>query len=853
MKRTTLLFLIVLLSSQVFAQSYQQPNAAAIKQKLKKLNTLASVLYMAAHPDDENTRVITYMANEKLAATGYLALTRGDGGQNLIGPELRDLLGVIRTQELLAARRIDGGQQFFTRANDFGFSKSPIEAFQIWGKEAVLSDAIRVIRQFQPDIIITRFPPDERAGHGHHTGSAMVALEAFDLTGRADVFPEQVKQFGTWQVKRLYTNTGRWWNTKINETTPGVIAVDIGAYNPLLGASYNEIAARSGSQHRSQGWGQSGARGQNVEFFEYQKGDSAKRDFFEGINTTWTRVEGGQKVGALVSKALAEFSEENPAASVPLLLTIRKEIKKLKPSVWKERKLQEVETLITECMGLYVEVRTAHYKCPPGENFQFTAEVVNRSATNATLISINGVGAAKDSTMTTPLKQNIKLEFKSNAQVLQSTPYSDPYWLKKPHGTGLFEVENEAYIGMPENDPAVRFVFRMTIGTDTLSVVRPAVFKWTDRVTGERWRPFEIVPPVFLNPTERVVIFPNANKKVITVRASSASGQARTYNLRVELPQGWTSEPASYVIELKKRDEEVVRTFTITPPAGDFSGFARIVAESNGIRFDKSLQRIEYEHIPTQTLLPPSDVKIVRMNLEKFGSRIAYIQGAGDEIPAALRNIGYEVWEMKDSEVTLENLRKNDAVVFGIRAVNTNESIRLFMKDVLAYVEEGGTVVMQYNTSQETQIENFAPFPIKLGRERVTMEDAEVTLIDPNHPALQTPNKITKEDFSGWVQERGLYFPSSWDANFKPLLSMRDRSFSDKEEKVLESGILVAAHGKGQFVYTSLSFFRQLPDGVPGAFRLFANLTSLGRAPEQPSKVNLKLETKGVKKKKSGQ
>ena len=363
--RGIICLLSILLLSSSFSVAQQQPDAAQIKQKLKKLNVLTSVLYVAAHPDDENTRIISLMANDKLAETAYLSMTRGDGGQNLIGPEMRDLLGLIRTQELLAARRIDGGQQFFTRAIDFGFSKSSDETFKIWNKEEILSDVVKVFRQYQPDVIITRFPPDARAGHGHHTGSAMLAQEAFDVAAQSNAFPDQVKEFGTWQVKRLYTNTGRWWNTTINEQTPGIVALNVGAYNPLLGKSIAEIAAVSSSQHKSQGWGRAGQRGYEAEFLEYVKGEKAQKDIFEGVNTSWSRLKGGAKVQPLVTKAIQNFDAENPGASVAILFQIRKEILNLDKSVWRARKLRDVEQLIQDCLGLYIEVKASQYWiCP---------------------------------------------------------------------------------------------------------------------------------------------------------------------------------------------------------------------------------------------------------------------------------------------------------------------------------------------------------------------------------------------------------------------------------------------------------------------------------------------------------
>ncbi|MDQ2656089.1 MAG: PIG-L family deacetylase, partial [Bacteroidota bacterium] len=401
-----------------------QPDAARIQLKLKKLNFLGSVLYMAAHPDDENTNIIAYLSNNRLATTGYLSLTRGDGGQNLIGSEIREQLGVIRTQELLAARNIDGGQQFFTRAIDFGFSKSADEAFAIWGKQEVLSDAIRIFRKFQPDIIITRFPPDERAGHGHHTASAVVAGEAFDLAARPDIFPDQVKEFGTWQVKRLFTNTGRWWNTGIDENSPGVITLDVGGYNAVLGRSYPEISALSSSQHKSQGWGREGVRGYRAEFLEMTKGERANKNIFDGIDTTWNRVAGGSRIQPLVSRALKEFDPFNPSASVPLLFEIRDAVQALDEGVWRNRKLAETEELIVDCLGLFVQVTASGYQGVPGKPVRSSIEIVNRSNAPVRLTAIRSAALQFDSLCADRLDNNRPQEIKLRAMLKDNAPYS---------------------------------------------------------------------------------------------------------------------------------------------------------------------------------------------------------------------------------------------------------------------------------------------------------------------------------------------------------------------------------------------------------------------------------------------
>lgn len=819
---------ILFLSS--FSQAQQQPDVAQIKQKLKKLNVLASVLYVAAHPDDENTRIISLMANDKLAETAYLSMTRGDGGQNLIGPEIRDLLGLIRTQELLAARRIDGGQQFFTRAIDFGFSKSSDEAFKIWNKEEILSDVVKVFRQYQPDVIITRFPPDARAGHGHHTGSAILAQEAFDVAAQPNAFPEQVKEFGTWQVKRLYTNTGRWWNTSINEETPGIVALNVGAYNPLLGRSITEIAAISSSQHKSQGWGRAGQRGYEAEFLEYIKGEKAQKDIFEGVNTSWNRLNGGAKVQPLVTKAIQTFDGENPGASVAILFQIRKEILNLDKSVWRTRKLRDVEQLIQDCLGLYLEVTGSQYWISPGEEIEINNEVANRSGIQVTLEEIFSPDIALDSTLSFGLKDNVSTIFKSKKTLTATKSYSDPYWLRNAHEQGLFNVTDKSYIGKPQNDPAVTVSFKLKIGDESLVVSKPLIYKWTDPVKGELWRPVEVVPPLSVELIEKVLMFSDEQPRDVNVRVKSSSENDMKGSLKLQLPPDWHSEPLSSYFELKARGEERILNFKVYPGKSELTSTIRCVADVGEKTYDRAIQTINYDHIPIQTFLPKAEAKVARINLKKEGHLIGYIPGAGDDIPTALRTMGYEVWEMKPEEINRENLKRVDAVVLGIRALNVNDRVRYFMPVLMEYVRLGGALVVQYNTNGRLETDNFAPFPISLSRDRVTDENAEVRILRPDHPLLNTPNKLTEKDFAGWVQERGLYFPDKWDSNYEVLLSMNDPGETPKD-----GGLLIAKYGEGYYMYTGLSFFRQLPEGVPGAYKLFANLVSVGKSKKPKS------------------
>lgn len=835
--RKSVLPLLLLICFQVAGQT--QPGASEIKLRLKKLNFLGSVLYVAAHPDDENTRAIAYLANDQLAATAYLSMTRGDGGQNLIGSEIGELLGLIRTQELMAARRIDGGEQFFTRAIDFGFSKNYQETLEIWNKEEVLSDVVRVIRKFQPDIILTRFPPDERAGHGHHTSSAILAQEAFDVAADVARYPEQVKEFGAWKTSALYTNTGRWWNQTVNESTPNVLTINVGTYNNLLGKSYSEIAAESRTQHKSQGFGSPGRRGDAPEYFEFVKGIKADRALFDKVNTTWSRVSGGAAIEPLILKAIKDFDEENPAASMSALLEIRKAILKLNESVWKERKLSEVEQLIKDCSGLFLEATSNQPLITPGESVRLSFELINRSSVPVTVLNLKSNGLGYDSTLALSLKNNQPVLFQST-QKIKRQEYSAPYWLAEPHGQGLYTVNDPNLIGKPENDAAIELVAQVKIADEVLLMKMPVVYKWTDPVKGELSRPFEVVPPVFATFTQSVFIIKSKTPQPVGVTLKSGSGGKVSGTLKLDLPGGWASNPTSIPFTLGRVNEEQVFTFEVTGGKEEMDARIKAITEINGKTYSLSYRQIQYDHIPTQTLLPPAQARALRIDASKEGSVVAYLKGAGDDVPVALRNLGYEVWEMKNEEVTAANLKRVDAVVLGIRALNTNERIGFIMPTLHQYVKDGGTLLVQYNTSNdiEMEISKIAPYSLTLSRDRVTQEDSEVRILKPDHPALNIPNKIAPKDFEGWVQERGLYFPSAWAPEFEALLSM-----NDKGEPARNGSLLVAKYGEGHYVYTGLSFFRELPEGVPGAYKLFANLVSLGK-PKAPTPAKVKPKAK---------
>lgn len=829
---------VLLLSISIlsFSQPTQPPgiHTGYLKQKIKKLNFLGSVLYVAAHPDDENTRAITYFANGQLATTAYLSMTRGDGGQNLIGPEIRDELGLIRTQELLAARRIDGGQQFFTRANDFGFSKSATETFSIWGKDEILSDVVRIYRQFQPDVIITRFPPDERAGHGHHTASAMLAQEAFDMAANVNLYSDQLKVYKPWQAKRIYINTGRWWNQTVNEKSPGVITVNVGGYSGLLGNSYTEIAAVSRSQHKSQGFGSRGTRGDQVEFLEHVKGETATTSVFDGVDTSWRRIKGGELVQPLVTKLIQGFNEEKPEASVVLLVKIHEQILQCEAGVWRDRKVKETEELIKACLGLYAEAISDQFWSSDGYPVLANMELIMRAGGNVQIKAIKANNLGYDTTVNLALQSNKPLQFKTK-KVLKQKSYSDPYWLQEEHTQGIFKVPNESLIGKPEAEAPIQFLFELTIEDKPFTLSVPLLHRTVEPVKGELLRQVEIVPAVVLQSNEPVWLLKPGDRKEITITAKSTVDKVLNGKVMLTLPTGWQMEPAMHEVNFSKRGEEVKKKFILSPSGNATSGLVKIDLQTDNLVFNHSLKNITYDHIPVQTLLPHATANLVFLDIKTAGKVIGYVKGAGDDVPQALRNLGYEVWEMKNEEITPENLKKLDAVVLGVRALNTNERIKFVMKDLLKYVEEGGTMLVQYNTNFDLETDVFSPYSLTLSRDRVTEENAEVKFLIPDHPVMNFPNKVTPEDFNGWVQERGLYFPGKWDNQFKALLSMHDVNESPKE-----GSLLVAQYGKGQYIYTGLSFFRELPEGVSGAYKLLANLVSAGKQNQLPPTEKIK-------------
>ena len=817
------IFSIFLLLISITSIAQKQLNSSEIKLALKKLNVLGSVLYIAAHPDDENTRLIAYMANEKMVRTGYLSLTRGDGGQNLIGTEKGALMGLVRTQELLEARKIDGGEQLFTRAVDFGYSKTPEETFEKWDKKKILADVVWAIRKFRPNVIITRFPPTSKAGHGHHTASAILAEEAFDLAGDPKAFPEQLTYTSVWQPKRLFLNASTWWDKTLPEKAKGnpteYTTIDVGTYNTLLGKSYSEIASESRTMHKSQGFGSGKQRGSKLEYLKLIKGDKFETNEFDGIDLSWKNQKNGTEIEKLLTQASNNFNAEKPELIVPTLIEAYQLIEKLGDNnKWKWIKLNDISNIIFSCAGLYAEVTATEQNTSPGSIIEVNTHVVNRSNLKVELLNITYI--EKDTSINTILSNNEALNFKSKMRCPWD-PTPNPYWLINKFD-GTFEVKSQYLIGRPENEPFISVRFQFKINDISFPIARKLSYKWTDRVKGEIYQPFVVLPEVTCNISNPVYVFAESGSKELSVLLKSHRANEKG-SISLKLPEGWKSEPNSIAYNLTNKGEEKTVIFNVTPPTSESVGEVTIVFNESK-KNAKSLTSIEYDHIQTQTLLPKSTAKLVRLNVTTVGNKIGYIKGAGDEVPTALEQLGYSVTVLDENSLKNGDLSQYDAIVAGIRTYNTNKYMANVYDKLMEYVKNGGNYVVQYNTNRGVDTKTMAPYPLKLSRDRVTVEEAKVTFLAPEHAIMNTPNKILESDFDNWIQERGLYFPNEWDDNYTPILGWNDPNY-----EMTKGSLLVADYGKGSFIYTGISFFRELPAGVPGAFKLFANIVSYGK------------------------
>jgi LmbE family N-acetylglucosaminyl deacetylase len=803
----------------------------AILQELRAFRETGSVLYLAAHPDDENTQLITYLARGRDYRTAYLSLTRGDGGQNVLGPEFGDELGLIRTEELLSARRVDGGLQYFSRARDFGFSKDYRQTLTKWDHQEVLADVVRVIRTFRPDVVITRFSPEPANTHGHHTASAALALEAFALSGDPKAFPEQLGSLAPWRPRRLLWNSFGPGRGIPEDSGPGVIHMAIDGTDPVTGASFAMLAARSRSMHQTQGFANfsvaAGGGGARTESFRLLAGEPADTGIMDGVDTTWGRIPGGAGVGSHADEAVARFNPADPAASVPVLLLLKAEVAALPQDPLVVQKGLQLDSILQHCLGLTVETTVPSAEIVPGEALGMHHTALVRSAVPVKWMGVRYPGTGPDAGHAVELRPGEGASFDAIRILPVETPPSQPYWLREEGTEGMFRVGEPALIGMPENPPAVPLEDVFEVGGQTLLVPDEPVRVTSDPAKGDLLRRLDVIPPVSLHLSSSVELFaPGATREIAIDLLSSRA--LTSGKLQLDAPPGWKVSPASLDFDLAAAGARARFTFAVTAPAEASAGNLSAWTIVGGTRFSNQRVEIHYPHIPPLLLQPAARLRVVSLDLAIRGRKVGYLPGAGDSVAESLAQMGYAVTPLSGADLNPEKLRDFDAVVIGIRAFNTRTDLASGLPALFAYAESGGTVVEQYNTPA-LQTQQLAPFALKLSRDlprfRVTDEHAVVSLLAPDNPAFTGPNRIVPADFDGWVQERGLNFPSEWDKeHFVSLLAC-----SDTGEPPLTSGLLVAKYGRGYFVYTGLSFFRQLPAGVPGAYRLFANLVSLGK------------------------
>ena len=786
-------------------------SSSEIYDDLLRLKNDATVMYIAAHPDDENTRIISWLTHNQHVDAVYLSLTRGEGGQNLIGTESGEALGLLRTQELLEARKIDKGRQWFSRAIDFGYSKNTEDTFQHWDKDKLLGDVVWAIRVNQPEIIITRFHPDSNGEtHGHHTASAQLAMEAFDLAADPTAYPEQLNYVKSWQVKRLFFNTS-WWFYGSEEAFEkadknDMIAIDVGKYFPHLGVSNNEIAAMSRSKHACQGFGSALQRGTQTEWLQLLKGDMPKNnDLFDGINLNWK----DEKINRLIDEIIDNYDFKAPYKSSAKLFDI---LRILNVSKNQDTKLSRLKDLILKINGIYVDWTTTEKFGAVEHEVETELEITNRSNQNISFFYENSAPLT--------LENNEKFSGLKEKILLDYSHLNSPYWLDENPSKNFYQISNERKIGEPINANKITKTIHLEIANNHFSIEVPLQNKYVNPSLGEQYKPFYAMPEFVINFSQPNYIFANEHK-FIEVEVNSFIKNTEVI-VRLKGDETWKISPY-FNYKFQERGEKQKFYFQVIPP--DNASSTELIAEVNwnGKTFNKSLQVIDYEHINSQIWLRDAKANVENISLKIPNVKVGYIQGSGDDVDKSLREIGLDIVDLDVKQFNPEILKDLDVIILGIRAFNTIPELEIYKNVLWNFVENGGVVIAQYNTSRGLSEDEISPIPLKLGRDRISDETADLKILKPNHSIFNYPNQITSRDFANWVQERGLYFAESWDKKFEPMLAGNDVGETEKQ-----GILLIADYGKGKYIYTGLSFFRELPAGVSGAYRLMMNMIALG-------------------------
>lgn len=811
------------------AQQVRPSKSSEIYRELKTLKQLPKVLYLAAHPDDENTGLLSWLINDQNVETGYLSLTRGDGGQNLLGTEQGPALGLIRTHELLEARKLDGAQQFFTRAIDFGFSKNTTDTFKQWNEDSIIADVVWVIRKFRPDVIICRFPPTAAAGHGQHAASAVVAEKAFKLAGDKNAFPNQLKYVTVWQPKRVLWNTFRFGG--VNTTAENQLKVTVGQYDAQLGMGYGELAGLSRSLHKSQGAGTQSVAGIRTEYFAHVIGDAAKTTLFDGIAKTWT-AKGNADIDQSLDKIISTFNFNNPDQSLSALLALRKKMMALHDADLKNDKIKSLDNIIVSCAGFMGEVVTNQGEAVAGENYNFRLNLISRAANPVVLENVKWLNQSES--FNRKLSKDSLITIEHNIQIPADAALTEPYWLAKPAtNAGSFSVPSDTLIGLPEAESPLNVLLGLKIGSENFQIKLPLSFKKLDPVRGDVVEGLRIVPALELKFTQPLYLVKENEDLHLSLNVKVNSNKQYS-NGKLNLMYNGEPLGGADVSSLNGKDTTIEYIIPKTKLAAIHSSRLQLDANfvADGVTYNKKQVLIQYPHLPSLQYFAPATVTVMKGDIQEKVKKVGYIEGAGDFIPEFLRIAGIQVDILKDEDFygnldesggnsSQNKLSQYDAIVLGVRANNTEKKLGRWMPFLWSYVKAGGNLVMQYNTNQDTTVDQLGIYNFSIANKRVTEENAAVTFLNPNHKLLNFPNKITADDFKGWVQERGAYFPAQWDAAYEPLFEMHDTG-----EEPLQGSTLYAKYGKGNFIYTPLAFFRQLPAGNVGAARLFFNFLS---------------------------
>lgn len=786
------------------AQTPKNLSTSEIYHRLQKLNTVGSALYIAAHPDDENTRLISYLANHLKLETSYFSFTRGNGGQNLISEKLGDELGIIRTYELFNARKVDGGHQYFSTANDFGYSKLPYEAFDLWQKDLVLDQLVYAIRTLKPDLIINRFDHrKEGITHGHHTASAQLSEEAFRLAADSN-YETKVGPSSPWQAERLFFNVSYWFFggkpqfEKADKSSYHTI--DMGVYYPLLGYSNQEIASISRSQHQSQGFGDMSSRGSDIEYLEQIAGATLPKtshNLMEGIDTSWKRINGSQDVQKALNTALQNYDFVTADGNIKNLLEVYKQIQKLPDSYYKQIKQKETQDIILASLGLYAEFSGEEKFWTNTTTHNVKYEFANRSNYSVQIKNISVFDSKFDHKITID-PQETKIEYLENIAV------------PNQFSTSVDWLDNSTHFFENQFNTKNNIRFTLHLEDIQFEVHRPLVYKYKDEVKGEIHQPLHIVDPIYLDFKEKTYYgyVPEVEVEIQNL-SETITGTIQLFQNGKLILEDEKTIPAR---------EKLNVSYNIFTNTRETKLEVKFVA--NNDTYDSAIHWVNYPHIPNQYFTTKAESKVVlATKIKNKRGEIAYVMGAGDEIPKHLEQLGYKVHLLTDHEINEAFLRKFKTVIVGIRAYNTREILKTAQKDIFKYIENGGNWLVQYQTSHNLLTEDFAPYPLKLSKDRITDENATVTLLQPKHQLLNHPNAIDKEDFKHWIQEQGLYYVSEADRRYDKLLES-----NDPFENPIQGALVTAKYGKGRFTYTGLSFFRQIPNGNYGAMKLLINL-----------------------------